>query len=161
VFSYFKGIYYVHMNSNWIRFDWYNSKFHAATMSVIVENNISYICHRNIYNLQYTIFYISMLTTRNWMTVLHGHMLFSTLKKNYINKTNIFLKIYNHLTYTITPWLYSPLKALAFLVTGQFFSVHRLLSPPLTFISQRSFSTSTNHLNLGLPILLLLPFGLL
>jgi len=97
VFSYFKGIYYVHMNSNWIRFDWYNSKFHAATMSVIVENNISYICHRNIYNLQYTIFYISMLTTRNWMTVLHGHMLFHTLQKNYINKINIFLKIYNHL----------------------------------------------------------------
>jgi len=64
------------------------SKFHATT-SVIAENNISYICHRNIYNLHYTIFYIFTLTIENWITVLHGHILFCILQNNHINKINI------------------------------------------------------------------------
>ena len=60
----------------------------------------------------------------------------------------------------LTPWLYGPRTALATLNTGAHSSLstavcHRLL----TFISRRSFSTSSTHINLGLP-LLPLPSGL-
>ena len=65
------------------------------------------------------------------------------------------------LTYFHTLWLYGPLTALVPLITGALPSLstascHRLL----TFISHRSFSTSSSHLNLCL-LLLLFPSGLL
>jgi hypothetical protein len=63
------------------------------------------------------------------------------------------------LTYLFTPWLYGPLIAL----TSSIIYVYSPLSTTfchllLTFTSLGSFAVSYNHLNLGLPILLL-PYG--
>ena len=60
------------------------------------------------------------------------------------------------LTHSHTPRLYGPLTALAFLTMNAHSSLSNAFYPYLlTFISCRSFSTSSSHLKLGLPILLL------
>jgi len=65
------------------------------------------------------------------------------------------------LIYLLTPWLYGPLTALAPLITDANSSLSAAFCRhQLTFICHRSFSTSSSHHNLGLP-LLLLPSGLL
>ena len=58
-------------------------------------------------------------------------------------------------TYSLAPWLHSPLTALATLITGTHSSLstafcHHLL----TFISHRSFSIPSHHLSLCVPLLL-------
>jgi hypothetical protein len=64
----------------------------------------------------------------------------------------------NHL---LTPWLYGPLRHLASLTTDAHSSLSTAFCRQLlTFISRRSFSTISSHLNLGLPFFLL-PSGLL
>ena len=64
-------------------------------------------------------------------------------------------------TYLLIPWLYSPLRALASLITDANSSVSAALCRHLlTSVSLKSFSKSSNYLNLGLPILLL-PTGFL
>jgi hypothetical protein len=61
----------------------------------------------------------------------------------------------------LAPWLYGPLGPLAPLITEAHSSLSTAICRHLlSFISLRSFSTSTSHLHLGLP-LLLLPSGFL
>jgi len=58
--------------------------------------------------------------------------------------------------YLLTPWLYGPLRDLAFLNMNAYSSLSTFISHHLiTFISNRYFSTSSSHLNLGLSLLLL------
>ena len=74
----------------------------------------------------------------------------SDLPKN--NNTNIYL---------LTPSIYGPLTALAFIITDFYSSLSNAFHLHIqTFISSRSFSTYSRHLILGL-LLLLLPSGLL
>ena len=88
---------------------------------------------------------------------------------NYILETNHISRAYSFapiarlqfmasviFTLTSTRWLYGRQRALAFLTTN----VHSSLSTDLCchlliFISRRSVSTSSSHLNRGLPLLLL------
>ena len=58
--------------------------------------------------------------------------------------------------FLFTPWLYGPLRALAFLNLDAHSSLTTFISHHLiTFISNRSFSTSSSRLNLGLSLVLL------
>jgi len=69
-----------------------------------------------------------------------------------------YSQIYNSvylLTYFHTLWLYSPLTALASLITGALPSLSTVFCHHLlTFISHRFLSTSSSHLNLCLLLLL-------
>ena len=59
------------------------------------------------------------------------------------------------LTHSLTPWLCSPVRALACLFTDSHSSVLTAFCFHLiTFISHRSFCTSSSHLTLDLPLLL-------
>ena len=84
----------------------------------------------------------------------------STLKPDRLQhdrpSTSVILLTYL-IIYLLTPWLYDPLRALASWITDAHSSLstafcHHLLN----FISRRSFSTSSSHLNLCLPLLPLL-----
>ena len=65
------------------------------------------------------------------------------------------------LTDWLNPWLYGPLRSLAFFTTDAYSSLlNALCRHLLTSLSHRSLSTFSSHLNLGLPFLLF-PSGLL
>ena len=72
-----------------------------------------------------------------------------------LNKTLYLVPIHSSI-HSLTPWLYGPLKNLASINKDAHSLSTAFCHHLLTFISHRSFSTSSSHLNPSLPLHLLM-----
>ena len=99
--------------------------------------------------------------SERWIVIRNEYHLMIEVRKltamyHAVTQSLYCLRILYLLTWLISPCMYDPLRALASLIMDACSSLLTAFSRHLlTFIFRRSFSLSSSHLNLSLPLLLL------